>query len=356
MAAAVDFSALTLNVEEARSTSELVFESLFKKPSLSEIHAVMTGVDMDKYIPILGKLGAVGKLSSGDCTNNDVAGIPVSQKQWIIKLITWRLVHCQEAQPDLLKFWKKSAIAANLWAEVDSDEVAFVQDRALDATYESILRITSFADTAATTFGTGSGSNNLTAGTDIGLFTMLDGLWKQVFTDQAGSGLIHRYTIPENALASYSAQLALAADRAKLVFTDLYENIDPEAMANDVKIQCTSTLFRNYLTYLETQSIAFTLERLENGTKTVKFRDIMIVERPDWDRNIKTFFDNGTTYDFPHRAIITYNENIPIGTSDTQSLSTLKSHYNETDEKHYLKSAFRIGVVILQEGHIGVAY
>lgn len=354
---AIDFSGLTLNTEEARSTRDLIFKTLFKKPSLSEIHGIMTGVDMDKFIPIMGRLGAVGKSSPGDCTNNDVDGIPVSQKQWVIKLISWRLVNCTEKQPDLLKFWKKSMIAANLWVNIDSDEAAFVQDRALDATYESILRITSFADTNATAVGAGSGSETLTTGTDIGLFTMLDGLWKQIFTDQAlGTPLIHRYTISENALASKAAQLALAADKAKLVFTDLYEGIDPEAMQEDIQIQCTSTLFRNYITYLETQSIAFTLERLENGTRSVMFRDIKIVERMDWDRNIKTFFDKGTTYDLPHRAILTYKENIPIGTSDTESLSALKSHYNETDEKHYLKSAYRIGVVILQEGHLAAAY
>jgi hypothetical protein len=357
MASSIDYSSLTLNVEEARETSDLVFESLFAAPnSLTEVHDIRTGIQMDKYIPIMGQFGLVGQVDPGDCSTNSVGQIPTSQKQWSPKLISWRLEHCEAQVPDLLKFWKKSMIAKNLWEDVNNERVAFISDRALNATYQSILRLTSFGSTTASAVGAGSGDENLTAGTDATFFTPINGIWKQVFTDQAGSALIYRHTITENGLASKALQLDLGATAAYDAFVAMYEGIAPEAMEKDVKIQCTRTLFNNYLTYLETQQKTHSLEKLENGQRALTFRGIQVIERADWDRNIQTYFDLGTTYDMPHRALLTYNENIPVGTSDTESMDSLDSFYDKKDKKLYIDSAYRIDVKILLEEEIAVAY
>ena len=154
MASVIDLSSLTLNSEEARSLSETIQEKLYAKPELNQVHQVMTGVEQDKYIPILGKYGLIGKIDPGSCGVNDETGtIPVSEKQWTPKLISGRLTHCQANLPDLIKFWKKARIAANTWEEVDNEMLAFIFDRLTDALLESILRITEFGDTAAEVVG-----------------------------------------------------------------------------------------------------------------------------------------------------------------------------------------------------------
>ena len=101
----IDFSTLTLNPEEARTSNEMVFETAFLKPnSLADVHDIQTGVDMDRWIPILGKLGLVGKTDPGDCTSNvETSQVPASQKKWEPTLISFRLAHCQADIPNLLK-------------------------------------------------------------------------------------------------------------------------------------------------------------------------------------------------------------------------------------------------------------
>lgn len=360
MASVIDFSTLTLNSEEARSLAECVQEQLYSKPELNQVHDIQTGVEMDKYIPILGKYGLVGKVDPGNCSVNAETGtIPTSEKQWTPKLISGRLTHCQAELDSLLKFWKKSRIAAKTWEEVDNEMMAFINDRVLDAVFESVLRITEFGDTAAEVVGSGG---YLTAGTTKTYFNMLSGMWKQIFTDIAlgSSAKAYRYTIDENALGSKALQLALADGddcRALKMFRAMYENIDSRAFdGNTLVFQITKTLADNWYTYLETKSLNFSIAEVQDGISKMYFRGIPIVVRKDWDRTIVAYHNLGDTYYLPHRAILTDINNIPIGTSDEESITSLDSFYDKTDKKHYIDFAYKIDQKNLQEELMAVAY
>ena len=354
MAAIPDFDSLTLNNEEARETSELIFEQLYSRPELTEVHSIMTGVTMDKYIPILGQLGLVGKVDPGSCTNNDETDqIPTSEKTWTPKLISFKLAHCQDDIPDKIKFWRKSRVAANTWEEVDNEMLAYINDIVLDATIQSQLRIADFGDTEAEVVGSGG---YLTAGTTKTYFNMLDGTWKQVFTDQAGDAEIYRVEISENSEATKAAQLELGASTALDTMRKMYNNIDPRAFDGNLVFQITRTLFNNWQDFLEDKSLGFMLSQAEQGSSQWTYRGIPIIVRKDWDRIITTYHNLGDTYYLPHRAILTDINNIPIGTSDEESLTNLKSWYSQDDEKHYIKVAYKMDVKILQEYAMAVAY
>jgi hypothetical protein len=86
------------------------------------------------------------------------------------------------------------------------------------------------------------------------------------------------------------------------------------------------------------------------------FRGRPIIVRKDWDRMIRKYHDLGTTYYLPHRAILTDINNIPVGTSDTESFSSLDSFYWKKDKAHYTDVAWREDCKILQENSIVVAY
>ena len=111
MASVIDFSSLTLNPDEARETRQLVFDAVYKRPEITEVHEVMTGVEMNRYIPILGQFGLVGKVDPGSCgVNTESTQIDVSEKLWTPKLVSFRLPHCQDDIPTLLK-----VISIPLW-------------------------------------------------------------------------------------------------------------------------------------------------------------------------------------------------------------------------------------------------
>lgn len=362
MASTIDFSSLTLNSEEARLTSELVFEDLFVTPNeISAVHDIQTGVEMDKYIPILGQYGLVGKADPLNCSTNDETGqIPVSEKQWNPKLISFRLTHCEAEVPDLLKFWKKSRIAAGTWEDIDNEMMGFINDRTLDATKQAILRLASFGDTDATNVGHGSGSELITAGVGADYFTPIDGLWKQIFTAVTGATGIYKSTISKNSEATKAAQLALGSTDAIDAFRDMYENIDPRAIADGgqgLVFQITRSLFNNWVAFLEDKSLAFTLQTAEQGkVGKYTYRGIPIEVRYDWDRGIMAWQDLGTTYYLPHRAILTKLTNIPVGTSDEESMKEVRSFYDYKDKKHYIDVAFKMDVKMLLDYAVAVAY
>ena len=350
MASLIDTTDLTLNPQEALAVSEVVFEQVYNKPLLSRAHDVRTGIQMKTQIPIFGLLGAVGKVSSGCTPNSSAEKVNLTEKYYDPALIDFRLTHCQNDVSQLFKLWKKSRIANKTWEEVDNAMMAFLADRTIDAAYEAILRISSFGDKLADNVADGG---YLTAGVDPTFFTMINGLWQQIFADSS----IVRYTVPENALATEAAQFALATDRSAQVFRYLYNNIDSRAhTVGNLVFQVTRSLTNNWEDYLEDKSLGFTLQVAEDGKREFRYRGIPIIIRDDWDRNIKTYHDLGATLFNPHRAILTPIGNIPIATSDEGSMTSLDAFYDKVTKSHYVDVAFYLDCVLLQSSLIAVAY
>lgn len=355
MASLIDLSGLTLNEEEVRAASEAIFEKVFVKPELTSVHSIRTGIRMKTQIPFYGKFGLVGKADPGSCAVNDeTQTISTSQKYWDPALISYRLTHCQDNISELYKMWEK-ALKTNPdeWEQIDNGMVAFLEDRTVDASQEAILRLTSFGDTAADNV---SGGGLITNGVDKTYFTPMDGLWKQIYTGVAATTIL-RYEITENSAASYAAQDSLASDRALKTFRYLYNNADARMMAEgNIVFEVTRSIFNNWHDYLEDKSLVFTLDRAESGSNISQYRGIPIIVRHDWDRNIRAYQDNGTTYNDPHRVILTDLNNIPVGTPETDSFSKLDMWYERKDKKHYIDAAFRLDVKVLEEYMIAVAY
>lgn len=353
--ALIDLSGLTLNAEEARLASEAIFERVFQKKELNVIHGIRTGITMNTQIPFLGKFAPFLLADPGSCGTNTVSQtIATTQKYWNPKLLSGRLTHCQGDQTDTLwKMWRAAKMVnTDEWEKIDSEEMAFLEDRLLDAVYEDILLKTMFGDTAAANV---SGGGDVTNGKNAALLTPFDGFWKQILTGVAAT-TVYRYTIPENAAASKAAQAALATDRAYLAMADLFDNSDSRIQDGSPVFQVSRSMYNNYIRYLESKSLSWETVRLENGVETAAFNGVPIIMRNDLDRNIKEYFDNGTTYLDPHRIIYTDINNLPIGTLDTESFSKFDMWYERKDKQHYIDSALSLDAKLLEEYMIAVAY
>jgi len=356
MASLVNFSALTLDSQEALEASQAIFEALYAKPELNDTHYVATGIQMQTQIPIYGQFGLIGKKAAGSCdVNAETQLITPSEKYWVPALISFRLTHCQEDVDQLFKMWKRSKSAIRTWEDMPDEQVAFLQERILDATMQSVLRISSLADTTENVHLSGG---HLTTGTTIAYFTMLDGLWAQIIAAVVALTLTARVTITNNSAGTYTGQDDLADDAALTIMRSMYEQIDTRARLDPSLVyQMTDSLFKNWMTFLENKSLAYTLERTEVGKVTKwSYRGVPIVVRYDWDRLIRTYFDNGASWYLPHRAILTPINNIPIGTSDEGNFAELDMFYSKDDKKHYTDVAYYLDVKLLQEYAIAVAY
>jgi hypothetical protein len=357
MAAYPDLSGLTLNTQEALSANEAVFEKVFlDETDITRSHIIETGIQMKTQIVLFGRMGLVGKKSAGDCSRNEVSGPAASEKVWDPELISWSLIHCQEEINQLFKMWKRAASALDTWEQVDNEQIAYITDSSVDAGIEAIMRITSLADVNSSAAGSGAGNEELTAGTDETYFNMLNGFWKQIFTAVTAT-TVERYTITENGLATKALQLDLASDRSITMLRDMYNNADARLL-NDPNVQysMTRSLYNNYLDWLEDKSVVFTLSEVKEGVNSLSYRGIPIVVRNDWDRNIREYYDNGTTYYFPHRCWLSTPDNMRIGTSDDGDFTEFSSHYSKDTRKHYIDQAMYLDAKLIEEYMVYAAY
>lgn len=354
MSTPIDLSGLTINPREAEDVSQAIFEKVQEKPVLSNVHLMMTGINMKQQIPFFGLMGLVGQADSSCEAPASTEAVAATQKYWEPLRIGFRLTHCQADIDTKFKLWQKSLNASKELEDVNPSLVDFLSQRAIDATYESILRLSAFGDTAADTVDNGG---NLVNGTTKAFFTVIDGLWKQVETAVTAGDTV-KISIAENAEATYALQDDLADSLAYDTFKKMYNGADSRLLAEQgLQYQVTRSLANNYIDYMESKGLAAGfIEVAEDGTPKLNYRGIPIVIREDWDRNLRAYFKNGTKYYNPHRAILTVPANIPIGTTDEGSMTEANMFYEPKDRQHYMDIAYRMDVKLLEEHMAVVAY
>jgi hypothetical protein len=368
MATAINIDALSLVAEQANDISQVIFEKKIEKGSIAAFHAVITGIQHGKKIPFVGNIAIVGECIEG-CAIPDSASIPMSEQTWAPKTLGFRLEHCSKDLNSLAFYLKKKiSNAVDQYDMTNSPEETIIQMKAEDATEEMLWRILHFGDTAMLKVA-GGGVLVDTAGIKLKYFTCLDGLWKQVFTKYgpAISGGANYVAIPANATASYALQDTLAADYTKGLIKAMIKKADSRLKTSASKILLlTESLAENLMdSYEETawknavnikKDLADLTSAYGQGNYIGTYRGIDIFSMPYWDNSIRAWFDNGTKWDKPHRALLTTADNIPVGTPSTEMLGSLDSFYDRKDKKNYVDGEVMVDIKILETYMAVAAY
>lgn len=346
--------------ELVRSGNDAIFTEAFQNVGLTDIHEIMEDIKVNKQIVFVGGLtNLLGKgANTCDGTVSDNT-IPMSQKVWTPADISDRLSFCWKALEDT--FWAYALKTGVEKADVSATEfMAFIGSRVEEALLEMIYRIAHFNNTAADTV---SGGGVITNGTDLDFFNKIDGLWVQIFAAVAGDAdrLTAGILDTRNQGASYAAQKFTSTDTTNLEVTNVLQEMmygaDERltAMAN-LELIVTKSVGDQYKRELTNANKSFTTERLENGIEMLKADGIEVKIFSLWDRIIRAYEDNGTTYNLPHRALLTVKENIPLGTADAGSFSNFDVWYSKDDKVTYLEIATTLDAKLLQEHLFQVAY
>ncbi len=351
--ALIDVDDLTLNPQEAQSVSEIIFERIFNDGDIAEFHDVETGIEMKKQIVFAGRIGLLGRASTG-CTPNEEGGFAMTEKYWNPAREDFRLEHCADDVPTLLKLFRKATkMNPDFYDRVGSEELGVIIAAVEDAMIENLHRKIWFSDTAADTV---ENSGVFANGTTLGYWNTFDGLFKQIMADVT-AGDTPKSTITANAGANYAAQ-ALAADAALGIFADMVTKADERLVSSgDTYILATRTLTDNYRATLRTKNLgAGFLEVVENGRPMLYFDGIPVYTRYDWDRWIKGYQDNATKWNLPHRAIMTVKENIPVGTLSTEDFTKLDVFYDKKSKANYMDAVYTIDAKHLEPYMTVAAY
>ncbi|WP_462250435.1 hypothetical protein [Ekhidna sp.] len=365
MASKIDVSGLTINEEEAKDLGKAIFEAVLTTGEIEKYHEVHTGIEYDTQIAFIGTLGLVGKSISGCGVEGSSNTLPLTEKFWRPKRIGDRLEHCEADINNLFKLFKKKRAGSDFFNQVDSEELGVVMMRVADAIIQMFDRLAWFGDSAADTISGGGVYDNAYS-SEMPYYTPLDGIWKQVFAETTlQEGGKYHVNIDVNEGGDYNAQNLgpddLADGYARGIYKSMLNKRDArfkQAVNKGVEqvIHSTSALAENYVNWLEDQSLAFTLERAEDGKVTeIKYRNTTIIPRYDWDEHIAKQ-DDGSVINFPHRALLTTKENIPMGTPSQESLSEVKSFYAEYEEVNVMKFADLFDFKFLEDYMAVAAY
>ncbi len=346
---------LTFNGEEIRSLSEAIFERVFDKPALSDMHTIITGIEAKKQIALFGLLGLMGKTGAKCDPDESTETIPLSEKFWDPCDISDRLVQCwDDLKESFFVFGQKKGVKR---PDLDgTDFVNFVTERLGDAIKEAQLRFSHFGDVDAA-LSTASPAGNLGPDEDVDFWNCFDGFWKQIF-DITTTTPARRHIIVENAEALEVDQLDLADDRALLVLRNLKQKADKRLKASkDKMFTITDTLRDNLETFLESQNVNSSFERIEAGHGDMLFYNkIPIVTFDFWDRQIDAHFNNGIKLHLPHRAILGEKSNMQIGVENTAAIDEVDSFYNKRTKKYFMDFQFKMDAKVVEDYLIQAAF
>jgi len=359
MANLLDVQNLTLGPVEQTDLSKFIFEALLEIGELSKYHDVQTGIFYKEQIPFVGTLGLVGKKSTGCVPATNTGTVTFTEKFWTPEMIEDRFVNCAKDANRLFKAFKqKQKINPDFFNNVNTDEERIVMTLIEGALRTMINRKVWFDDKTITNVTDGG---YLKDGIDADYFNVIDGLWKQIISIDIPVGSKNYVAIAQNTAATYVLQDTLPADFAIKLFRSMWNSSDSrlkQAVASGEKLNLhvTPRIAQNWADYKEDKSLVFTLANAEGGGLQDLYRNIEIVTRYDWESTIEAYFDNGTAYHLPHRALLTVPTNIPIGTLSTEDLSTLESFYDPVGKRNIMDFALMLDAKFLQPYMAVAAY
>lgn len=350
---------VTFAGEQIQSVSEGIQKAFFSNKKINEVLTVLTGLKAKQQIAVFGHLGLVGRTFSGCEPTPNPGQIRATTKTWDPVYIEDRFTQCWK---DLLpSFWayglKNGVDKADL---TGTDFANFLEERISEAMVEAAWRIGFFAGTTHSPVGDGAGNGLLTAGVDKTFFNMLNGIWAQIFTIVAGDAA-RKTAIANNAGADKAAQAFTTTDTTNKLVSGIFETMilsaDFRLRDNEKKvILCTQSMADQYVKELKKQDLPSAYERRESGIQTLQIDGVTIIPLSIWDRIIRAYFDNGTKWHLPHRAILTSMDNLQIGTEEVNNLTELKPFYLEKEKTYNVDFGFNYDAKIVEDDMFQVAY
>ena len=349
----------TFSDEEVRSFNEIIHEKIFAKPNPTDFHTIISNMVAGKKIGFAGRLGLIGKSGQAKCdpdtSTNQFEG---SEKTWSPCDIADRLGLCwTDYEDSFIVYTQQKGVKRSDISQ--GDFINFLQDKLTDAALEMLFRVVWFNDTDAADVDA-SPAGQLTSGTDETYFNCYDGLWKQLFAIVVADAN-RKVTISKNAEATYALQAFNATDTTNKVamgiFRDLIQKADMRLRGDAGKvIVCTQSLADQYENELEAQGIDESFKYIQPGISTLERKGVKIYAFSFWDRYIQTYFDNGTKYYLPHRAVMTTKEQLAIGVEDSNSFQQFDIWYDKKSKNVYIDLMFKNDAKVLEDYMVQVAY
>lgn len=364
MAAILTPIATTFSAEQVRAVAELILENFVNGGDFRSYHTILTGIVYDKEVGYVGELSEVGEAHQSCRPIWTSPAAPIEKVLWQPKQWEVAISQCAADLENTLGVYSKKW-GGNPDNLEGTDYMALVETLITNAITEMFWRITWFGDTDAANLN-GSPAGVITNGKDVKYVNLIDGFWKQSF-DQATTNTLQRVTIAANAQATYALQRStLTPILAWGYFEEMILNAPLDLKAENaanIVIYSTLGLYEKAKQHLykgdssgyilaASESIGFAI----NGMQDLMINGYRITPMPIFDKLINIWENNGTKWNYPHRAIMATKENLQIGVPSTDAIQTLDFAYDALTRQNLMYVSDKIDAKIARPTRIMVAY
>ena len=354
MANLINFSALTADNGAVKTIAELAFTTAWQTGELSTVANIKTGQKDGAKLDFIDSIDAIGTVGRG-CNPEYQAVTPKGyEKAWDMGDYKIALKICADS-------WRKTIADYALKKGTDLEDMTSTEiiekilmpliSRAYD---EALWRMAWFGDKNAKLQSAGG---VLKAGTDVNLFKMCNGLFNRLAAIAAASPA-QLTAIAANAEATYAGQKSKlnAAGVAVGIIESMLSDADGRIFNNGGKLMMTNSFFQSLRKdYNNTYKQTIPFENVSRGVSISEFDGIQILVFNEWDLNIKTYEDDGTKLNNPHRVIYTNPDNLLIGTEDSKMIADLDLWFDKTDRQNYLYAASNIDTLVAEDNLVQIA-
>lgn len=354
MAELINFSALTADNGAVKTISELMFTTAWTIGELSTVANLKTGQKDGQKLGFIDSIDAIGTKGRGCSPTYQKVTPKGYEKTWEMGDYSIPVKICADDWKRTIADYalKKGTAMDDLTATEIVEKVLMpLVDRAYN---EALWRMSWFGDKDAKLI---ANSGNITAGTDLALLNMTDGLWKRLATIVAANAG-QKTAIAANSETTYATQKSELnkAGVAVGIIESMLADADGRIFNNGGKLMMTNSFYqalrKDYNTTYK-QTIPF--ENVSRGVSISEFDGIQILVFNEWDLNIKKYENSGTALNMPHRVVYTTTDNLLIGTEDSKMLADIDLWFDKTDRQNYLYAASNIAALVAEDDLVQVA-
>lgn len=344
---------LKLEPENLASIKDAVQETFYNDEDFSSFVNIMK-VKNDDPIALIGEMEMVGKKGGGCDPTYEEKGIANSQKRWELGQWEIPIKICYEAlKGSIAEYSLKTGTA--IGDLTSTDFMTIYTDALQRAMQQMIWRFGWFGDKAAALAGSGGGK--LTAGSDVSMFNVCDGLFKRIFTSTATK---NRTTIAANSETTAAAQVSALRNKgaATAVVDAILMDVDTRIIDDSDAVLLMTRSLADALTYdiKQTYHDIMPWEKVFDGFDVATYNGVKIARVGIWDRMINAYEKGETTVNLPHRAVFCNPKHLMVGTDADALISDLDIWFDQKERRNYLYATGKIGTALLEEGMIHAAY
>ena len=344
---------LTLQPENLASIKDAVQETFFKDEDFSSFVNIMK-VKNDDPIALIGEMDMVGKKGGGCDPTYEEKGIANSQKRWELGQWEIPIKICYEAlKGSIAEYSLKTG--TEIGDLTSTDFMTIYTDALQRAMQQMIWRFGWLGDKAAALSGSGGGK--LTAGSDVNMFNVCDGLFKRIFTATATK---NHTTIAANSKTTAAEQISELRKKgaATTVVDTILMDVDTRIIDDSDAVLMMTRSLADALTYdiKQTYHDIMPWEKVFDGFDVATYNGVKVARVGIWDRMINAYEKGATTVNLPHRAVFCNPKHLMVGTDADALISDLDIFFSKKERRNYIYATGKIGTALLEENMIHAAY